>query len=180
VNARKPPDSSPLARAPDSNAPGGQKAADLRIPEWARQLAVLLDGAITIPGTSVKIGLDPIIGLLLPELGDALTGVVSLTLLGVAYRERVPKLVMARMLVNIALDAILGAIPGLGDVFDFAFRANQKNLALIERHRRDPSHAVTWGDRLVVLGIGLVALALVALPIVLAVVLVRFLASLSG
>jgi hypothetical protein len=179
VNDRKLPSSGPLAPAPDT--PVGRDAAptDLRIPEWARQLSVLLDGAITIPGTSVKIGLDPIVGLLLPELGDALTGILSLTLLGVAQRERVPKLVMARMLINIAIDALLGAIPGIGDLFDFAFRANQKNLALIERHRGDPSRPVTWSDRLVVLGFGLVALALVALPLALAFFLVRFLVSLS-
>jgi Domain of unknown function (DUF4112) len=178
VNDQKPPDSRSLGGAPEAGI--ASPRPPLRVPEWARQLSVLLDGAITIPGTSVKIGLDPIIGLLLPELGDALTGVMSLTLLHVAHRERVPKVVMARMLVNIAVDAILGAIPGLGDLFDFAFRANQRNLALIERHRGDPSRAVTWGDRVVVFGFGLVALALVALPIVLAVVLLRFLVGLAN
>ena len=64
------------------------------------------------------------------------------------------------MLVNIAIDALLGAIPLLGDVFDFAFKANEKNLALIERHRGDPTQPATWGDRLVVFGVVLVALAL--------------------
>jgi hypothetical protein len=157
VKERKHPDAAPLARVPDS--------ADL--PEWARRLSVLLDGAVRIPGTDLRVGLDPILGALLPELGDALTAVLSLTLLAVAYRERVPKLVMARMLVNIGLDAILGAIPVLGDVFDFAFKANQKNLALIERHRRDPTRPATLGDRLMVLSVALVGLALVALPIVL-------------
>ncbi len=146
---------------------------DARIPDWARRLSVLLDGAVTIPGTGLRIGLDPILGLLLPELGDALTGALSLTLLVVALRERVPKLVIARMLVNIALDAILGAIPLLGDIFDFAHRANEKNLALIERHRGDPAAALTWGDRLVVFGFGLVALALLALPLALSVLLLR-------
>jgi hypothetical protein len=157
VKERKHPDAAPPARVPDS--------ADL--PEWARRLSVLLDGAVRIPGTDLRVGLDPILGALLPELGDALTAVLSLTLLAVAYRERVPKLVMARMLVNIGLDAIFGAIPVLGDVFDFAFKANQKNLALIERHRRDPTRPATLGDRLMVLSVALVGLALVALPIVL-------------
>jgi hypothetical protein len=81
-------------------------------------------------------------------------------------RERVPKLVLARMLLNIGFDAILGAIPVLGDVFDFAFRANEKNLALIERHRGDPARPITVGDWLVVGGAAVVGLALVALPIV--------------
>lgn len=163
----------PLARAPEAGGVTSTERTNLRIPEWARRLAILLDGAITIPGTDLKIGLDPILGLLLPELGDALTGAVSLTLLVVAYRERVPKVVLLRMLVNIATDAILGAIPLVGDAFDFAYRANEKNLELIERHRGDPSRAASWGDRLVVLGFGLVALTLIALPIVLGVWLVR-------
>jgi hypothetical protein len=166
VSERPKPEPSPLARAPESQPP---------IPEWARRLSVLLDSAVTIPGTNVKIGLDPILGLLLPELGDTLTAAVSLTLLGVAFRERVPKLVLARMLINIALDALLGAIPLLGDVLDFAFRANDRNLALIERHRGDPTKPATLGDRLVVFGVGLLALALLAVPFVVGALIVRWL-----
>ncbi len=148
------------------------------LPAWATALARLLDSAVTIPGTSIKIGLDPILGLLLPELGDTLTAALAVTLLAVAYRERVPKLVLARMVVNIAVDALFGAIPLLGDVFDFAFRANDKNLALIERHRGDPTRPATWGDRAVVLAATLGALSLLALPIVAGVFLLRFVLSL--
>lgn len=158
----------PLARPPE----GG-----IGVPDWARRLSRLLDSAVTIPGTDLKIGLDPILGLLLPELGDSLTALVSLTLLGVAFRERVPKLVMARMLVNIAVDALLGAIPLVGDLFDFAFRANDRNLALIERHRGDPSRPATLGDRLVVFGAATVVLALLTLPFVVGVFVVRWLLS---
>lgn len=163
------PKPGPLAPAPEGK---------LSIPSWARRLAVLLDSAVTIPGTNVKIGLDPILGLLLPELGDTLTAAVSLTLLGVAFRERVPKLVLARMLVNIAFDALLGAVPLVGDVFDFAFRSNEKNLELIERHRGDPSRPLTLGDRAVVFGAGAVALALLSLPFVVGALLLRWLVSL--
>ena len=159
------PEASPLASAP--GAPP--------VPAWARQLSRLLDGAIQIPGTEVRIGLDPILGALLPEVGDALTAVLSLTLLTVAYRERVPKLVLWRMLINVALDALLGAIPVIGDVFDFAFKANEKNLALIERHRGDPRRPATLGDKLVVAGVAVAALGLVALPIIITILLVRVL-----
>jgi hypothetical protein len=145
------------------------------VPDWARQLSRLLDSAIRIPGTELRIGLDPILGALLPELGDALTGVLALTLLGVAYRERVPKLVLLRMLINIGLDALLGAIPVLGDAFDFAFKANDQNLALIERHRGDPTRPATLGDKLVVVGALLLALGLALLPIVVGVALLRLL-----
>jgi len=152
-------------------------AKPVPVPDWARQLSVLLDGAIRIPGTELRIGLDPILGALLPELGDALTAVLSLTLLVVAYRERVPKPVLLRMLLNIALDAGLGAIPVLGDVFDFAFKANEKNLALIERHRGDPTQPATLGDRLLVAGVALAAVGLVALPLVLFYLLLKFVRS---
>lgn len=146
-----------------------------RVPEWAQQLTRLLDGAIRIPGTDVRIGLDPILGALLPELGDALTGVLALTLLAAAYRERVPRWVLGRMLLNIGLDALLGAVPLVGDVFDFAFKANEKNLALIERHRGDPSRPATLGDKLVVLVALGAAVALALVPIAIGVLLWRVL-----
>ncbi|HVY31228.1 MAG TPA: DUF4112 domain-containing protein [Polyangiaceae bacterium] len=149
-------------------------ARELPIPEWARRLAGLLDSAIRIPGTDIRIGLDPILGALLPELGDALTAVLSLTLLVVAFSERVPTAVLLRMLLNIALDAVLGAIPVVGDVFDFAFKANEKNLALIERHRGDASRKATLGDYAVIGGALAFALALVLLPILVGIALFRF------
>jgi len=159
----KKPASSPLA-----TAPGGA----VSVPEWARRLS-----ALRIPGTQLRIGLDPILGALLPELGDALTAVLSLSLVMVAFRQRVPKWVLARMLVNIALDAVLGAIPFVGDAFDFAFKANERNLALIERHHGDPTSPATWGDRLVVSAVVLVVLACAALPLLLGAGLVRFVLS---
>ena len=161
----KKPASSPLAAAP---------SGALSVPEWARRLSVLLDSALRIPGTQLRIGLDPILGALLPELGDALTAVLSLALVMVAFRQRVPKLVMARMLINIALDAIFGAIPFVGDAFDFAFKANEKNLALIERHHGDPTLPATWADRLVVSGVVALVLACALLPLLLGAALVRF------
>jgi Domain of unknown function (DUF4112) len=148
-----------------------------RIPSWARRLTRLLDGAIRIPGTDLRIGLDPILGALLPELGDALTGVLALTLLGVAYRERVPKWVLLRMLLNIGVDSLLGAVPLIGDLFDFVFKANEKNLALIERHRGDPSQPATLGDKLVVVGAVGAAVALAMVPILIGVLLWRLLFS---
>ena len=164
------------APSPLGVTPGG----GLPVPEWARRLSVLLDSAIRIPGTDLRIGLDPILGALLPELGDALTAVLSLALLGVAFRQRVPKLVLARMLINIAIDAIFGAIPLIGDLFDFAFKSNEKNLALIERHRGDPMAPATFADWLVVSGVAVVALMLALVPVVLGVMLFRWLGTASA
>jgi len=168
VNDFKKPESSPLAAAP---------AGAMSVPEWARRLSALLDSGLRIPGTQLRIGLDPILGAVLPELGDALTAVLSLSLVTVAFRQRVPHWVLARMLINIAIDAIFGAIPFVGDVFDFAFKANEKNLALIERHRGDPTRPATWGDRLVVSGVVLLVLACAVLPLVVAAALLRFVLS---
>jgi hypothetical protein len=162
---------------PESSAGALSQHGRLAVPDWARRLSVLLDSAIRIPGTELRIGLDPILGALLPELGDALTAALALSLLGVAFQQRVPKWVLLRMLINIAFDALLGAIPLVGDLFDFAFKANEKNLALIERHRGDPTRAATWGDRLVVLGALLVALAFAVLPLLVGAALLRYLLS---
>jgi hypothetical protein len=170
VKGLEEPTPSPLAVAPSAGLP---------VPEWARRLAGLLDNAIRIPGTDLRIGLDPILGALLPELGDALSAVLSLALLGVAFQQRVPKLVFLRMLINIAIDALLGAVPVIGDVFDFAFKANEKNLALIERHRGNPAARAGLGDWLVVSGVALAALALALVPIFATLAIVAYLSALG-
>jgi hypothetical protein len=98
----------------------------------------LLDSAVPIPGTRFRIGLDPVVGLLLPGTGDAVGGAVSLTLLFLALQYRLPVWVIARMVLNIGVDAAIGGIPVAGDVFDVVWKANEKNLLLIERHRVQP------------------------------------------
>jgi len=99
------------------------------------------DTVLRVPGTSVRLGLDPIIGLLLPGLGDALGGVVALSVVLLALQDRVPGGVVAKMVRNLAADATLGFVPGIGDAFDFAYRANQRNLELWRVHRRGRSSA---------------------------------------
>jgi hypothetical protein len=99
------------------------------------QLAWLMDRAFKIPGTKISLGLDAIIGLL-PVGGDLLTGLVQTGLVLVALRHyRVPKTVAARMMANVLLDIGLGAIPLLGDLFDVAFKANTRNLRLLDPYR---------------------------------------------
>jgi hypothetical protein len=93
-----------------------------------------MDSAFRVPGTEVRIGLDPILGLLLPVVGDLLGSLPSVLLVSLAMRSGVPVVVLLRMLLNLAMDAAIGAIPVLGDVFDGAFHANEKNLALLDRH----------------------------------------------
>ena len=98
-----------------------------------RKWAVLLDSAFQVPGTKLRFGLDPIVGLF-PGAGDIVTGFFSVMILLHAFRLRIPKVVMARMMANTGLDLLAGAVPLLGDLFDAGYKANLRNLALLERH----------------------------------------------
>src|SRR5689334_14479749 len=117
---------------------------------WAQRWVALLDDAVRIPGTSIRFGLDPILGALLPAAGDAVSAVGSLALLLLALKYRVPTSTLARMLLNVLLDTLLGAIPVVGDVFDVAWKANRRNLELLERYRNEGHTAPTLGDYLIV------------------------------
>ena len=124
--------------------------------EALRQVAHLLDDAIVLPGTSYRIGLDPLIGLV-PVLGDLLSPLFSIAMLWQARELGVPKVVQLRMVMNVAIDAILGIVPLAGDLFDAAWKANLKNLALLERHARE-EHRPSAGDwAFVAAMVGLVA-----------------------
>ena len=96
-------------------------------------LARLMDGSFVVPGTNFRFGLDAVIGLV-PVAGDMISGLISSYLIWEARRLDVPKWVIGRMVANTFLDTTLGAIPILGDIFDVAFRANMKNMALLRRH----------------------------------------------
>jgi hypothetical protein len=98
-----------------------------------RKWAVLLDSAFRLPGTQMRFGLDPIVGLL-PGAGDLVTAFFSVMILLHSVRLKVPKVVIARMLLNTGLDLLVGAVPLLGDLFDAGFKANLRNLVLLERH----------------------------------------------
>lgn len=99
----------------------------------AESFARLMDSAIRLPG-GFRIGLDGLIGLI-PGVGDAATGLASLWLLNEAHREGLPKGALFRMGGNILIDSTLGAIPLIGDIFDFFWKSNLRNLRIIEKHR---------------------------------------------
>jgi hypothetical protein len=102
-------------------------------------LATLLDTALVIPGTGIRVGLDGLIGLF-PVIGDAITSALSLFIVHEAYQLGAPGHVIVRMLGNVALDGALGAVPLVGDAFDVLWRANRRNVRLLtewlERERR--------------------------------------------
>jgi hypothetical protein len=108
-----------------------------------RRLSRLFDSAFQIPGTRFRFGLDPIIGLF-PGIGDLASPVMTILILWHGVAARLPKIVLARMVLNAAIDAGLGAVPIVGDVFDFAWKANDWNLALLERHAMPDAKASTF------------------------------------
>ena len=120
----------PRFPAESSDTPGTDVATTARN---VRVLARLLDNAIPIPGTSWKIGLDPIVGLI-PGIGDLISAVLSGYIILEAARADIPTLTLAKMLGNVGIDTLFGAVPALGDVFDAAWKSNTRNVALLERH----------------------------------------------
>jgi hypothetical protein len=102
-------------------------------------LAKLMDGQFTIPGTNIKFGLDALIGLV-PGAGDFATFLVSGYMLTVLAQNGASGFVLARMALNVLLDSLVGAIPILGDIFDVAFRANQRNMKLMKEHYVEGRH----------------------------------------
>lgn len=122
-----------------------------------RDLARVLDEAIRIPGTNIRIGLDALLGLL-PVGGDVAGGLFSGLIILQAARSGAPTPVLGRMLANVAIDVVLGAIPLIGDIFDVAWRANSRNVRLLESWRAQPA-STSRASTLTVAGI-LIALFL--------------------
>ena len=130
--------------------------------EALRRLQRLLDQAFRVPGTGVRFGWDAIAGLV-PWAGDVLTALLGGAILVHAHQTRVPGVVQMRMLINLAIDLFIGVVPFAGDVADVFWKANTKNMALLDRHAggpRPPSRGDWWFVGLI---IGAIA-ALAALP----------------
>lgn len=128
-----------------------------------RDLARVLDEAVRIPGTNIRIGLDALLGLL-PGGGDVAGGVFSGLIILQAARAGAPAPVLGRMLANVAIDVVVGAIPLLGDLFDVAWRANTRNVRLLESWRERPA-TTKRASALTVGGILLALLLLVGLAV---------------
>ncbi len=134
-------------------------AAERRI----RRVTHALDELVAVPGTSVRVGLDPIVGLI-PVVGDAVAAGVGLWVIAEAAHFGIPRVVLARMSVNLIVDLVIGAIPLLGDIVDVALRSNSRNLALFRRHALDQD-ASTNRERGFFVGLALVLVGLLWLLI---------------
>jgi len=126
-------------------------------------LARVLDEWFRIPGTSIRFGLDGIVGLV-PWAGDVLAGLASCVILVAAWFRGVPYVTLMRMVVNLGVDVIIGAVPVLGDAFDIAWKANRRNYKLLSRHLDEP-HRHTWKDWVFLLLIAFVVAAIFMVPL---------------
>ena len=134
-----------------------------------RKLSRLLDNAIAIPGTKFRIGLDPIIGLI-PGAGDFIGTALSAYIVIEAARLGLPKQTLGKMVYNIVLESVVGAVPIVGDWFDFAWKANVKNIELLESHlgcAQESQKASWWFILLLVVGLFMLCIGLVSLSVLL-------------
>lgn len=118
----------------------------------AKYVADLLDRRFTIPGTSIRIGLDPIFGLI-PGVGDTIASLTGTFILFLAAQAQLPKIVLVRMSLNIAINGMIGAIPVLGDLFSIWFKSNVRNVELLERYAVEDRPTSTAGDWIFVIGL---------------------------
>jgi hypothetical protein len=137
----------------------------------ARALAHILDDGVRIPGLGVRFGLDAVIGLV-PGLGDFAGAILSSYVVVLAARLGAPKAVILRMIGNVAVDTIGGSVPLLGDLFDVGWKANLRNVALLDRWIDQPGRTHATSRRAV--GFTVLALAVLAIGgLALAVLVVR-------
>jgi hypothetical protein len=143
--------------------PRFQKASGLFADENLDFLSHVLDDWFRVPGTSIRFGLDGIIGLV-PGLGDIIGGLASTIIVFAAWVRGVPYITLVRMVVNIGIEVLLGTIPLLGDAFDIAWKANRRNYALIVRHL-EQQRRQTWKDWVFLLLIAATLSAIFLAPI---------------
>jgi hypothetical protein len=133
--------------------------------EVLRAMARLLDSSMVVPGTTIRYGLDPILGLI-PGLGDLVSPFFTIAVLWQSRDLSIPRVVQLRMIFNVAIDALLGVVPVIGDLFDVAWKANNMNMALLDQYAREERPA-SAGDWLFVLAMIALLLAIAAAPFVL-------------
>jgi len=125
----------------------------------------MLDSAFRVPGTNIRFGLDALIGLV-PGLGDLVAPVFTVMLLGTGFKMRVPAVIQLRMVLNALIDMVIGLVPLAGDVADVFWKADLRNVALLERHAR-PGVSPTRGDYVFVFACMAAVVIIAIVPLVL-------------
>jgi hypothetical protein len=136
-----------------------------------KAVANVLDDAIRIPGTNIRFGIDPLVGLV-PGLGDLLGGVASAYIILEAARAGAPASVLLRMAANVGIDTLVGGLPVIGDLFDFAWKSNTRNAQLLARHVDAPAETKRASVALIAAVLLIVVLAAVGAS-VLAIYIIR-------
>jgi hypothetical protein len=143
-----------------------------------RWVAMIMDELLALPGTKFKFGLDPLIGLI-PGVGDTASATVSALLLIQAARRGLPKIVLARMSLNILINELVGIIPGIGDAFSFWFKSNKRNYELLLAHRAGTRRA-SKSDWLFVITVLGILFVIVGAGILVSLLVLRAIADLLG
>jgi hypothetical protein len=146
----------PLPDRRPTPAPASAFDADPRL-RWVARVSRLLDSQFRLPGTDFRFGLDPLLGFV-PILGDLGTTAVSVSLLLTMLRHGASGQVVVRMALNILLDSVIGAIPVLGNLFDFAYKSNERNVELLRRHYAEGRHQGSGRGLVLLLLLGFVVL----------------------
>jgi hypothetical protein len=132
--------------------------------EALRRAQRVLDEAYRIPGTNIRFGWDALVGLI-PWVGDVTTAVMACGIIVQAHQMRVPRVVQMRMILNVAIDVLVGLVPLFGDVADVFWKSNKKNFALLERHAARDTKP-TRGDWIFVAGAVSAILLIAIAPLV--------------
>ena len=154
-----------ITAKPEILRPGGRAASGILRDENLDALSHLLDDFIRIPGTPIRFGLDGIVGFI-PGIGDILGGLASSIIIVAAWIRGVPRVTVARMVLNVAIETAVGAVPFVGNLFDIGWRANRRNYALLSRSLAEPERP-TWGSWVFIGGVCLALVALMLVPMVL-------------
>ena len=165
----------PAARALEGEWLPPESVAERQLRERLNFLAWLLDSSIPIPGTSLTIGLDAVIGLF-PFIGDLIGVLASSFILAEANRMGVGRTILARMAFNVAIEGVIGIVPVVGDVFDAAWKANQKNVRLLNAWAERP-HQTRRASGLFLAGLTVALVAFLGACSYLTYLLVRWLVS---
>ena len=154
-----------ISTKPEILSPRLRRGAGLFDDENLDLLSHVLDDCFRIPGTSFRFGVYGIIGLI-PGIGDILGGIASCLIVLAAWFRGVQYVTLARMVVNVALEIVIGSIPFIGDMFDIVWKANRRNYALLKRSLAQPRRH-TWKDWAFLAGLTAVLLGLMAAPVLL-------------
>lgn len=131
-----------------------ERTGNAPIDKHLDKISYVLDDLIRVPGTNLRFGLDPIISFFFPVAGDTIASLMSAYIVLVSIRYGLPKSIITRMVYNIGVDYAIGSVPFVGDIFDFAWKSNDKNMKLLNKHARGKGQSTLsdWLWVLVLLG----------------------------